>query len=151
MFHETREYFMNYFGGLNNEFVNRIILSMEYHLITKDSRNNISCYPILNAGKIPKWIYFLISGILFINSVNGVTFYAQLFPKSIFGEAYIIYGIPSTYSLMYNADPRINNKKTNDNTVETYRVSASAYLEIIKNYRGVYQILKKEALKKRRI
>jgi len=124
---------------------------MEYFGITKDFRPDTSRFSIVKAGKVPKDIYFLISGVLLMCSVDSVTPYMQLHPGGIYGEVYVLFGIPATYSLIYENSPKIGGKVVPINNVETYKVDATEYLNIIKDFVGVYTILRTEAVKKRRI
>ncbi len=152
LFADIRKTFKNYFEGLDREFVKRLIFSMEYFSITKDYRQDLTRVVILKAGKVPKSIFFLVSGTLLICCVSGVRPFMQLHPGGIYGEAYVLFGIPNTYALAYDTNPNMGANPTGTvNAVEGYKVRAEDYLSILKDYHGVYLLLRAEAIRKRRI
>ena len=72
---------------------------MEYCLFNQKKRKSRDNNCILHPEKIPKAVYFVITGELGIYSMHDVERFVVLMEGSVYGEAYILYGTPSSYTL----------------------------------------------------
>ena len=142
----TKNKFKRFFEGLHSDFVRRLMMKMEYGRFDINSEQGIDSICIQKAGKVPKLIYFVISGKLGLYSFDGVERYMILGKGSVYGEVFILFGIPTTYTLKF--DPHLSKRKR---TTDVYKVDAEDFLMILKDYRCVYHTLKREGIKKREV
>lgn len=145
MFVGVKKQFRLFFESLDPEFTKHLILKMEYTRFCPSGEQEVEEVLIQKAGKIPKTIYFIMQGTLGLYSFDGVERFMELRRSAVYGESYILYGIPSPYTLKY--DPAHCRTKV----VDAYKVDAGDFLNILKSYRCVYHTLKSEGIHKRRV
>ncbi len=150
IFLRIKDVFHHFFDGLDAEFARKLILKMEYSKYSTQGRQTTECTQFIKAGKVPSFVYFVLSGHLGLYSFDGILQYLTLKAGSIFGEVYVLFHIPCTYTLKY--DPfHLDVSSAAEKVTELYRVSAEDYLNILKDYEPVYLRLKSEATTKRRV
>ncbi len=148
LFVGTRQKFKRFFEGHNLDFVRRLILKMEYGRfeLGQNQEQGLECVCVQKASTVPKMIYFVISGKLMLCSFDGIAPYMELAAGAVYGEPFVLFGVSATYTLKY--DPFFS--KT-DRAVDIYKVEASDFLGILRDYRCVYQTLRQEGLRKRSV
>ncbi len=146
------ETFSEFFGELEAEFATRIITKMEYCKFTGLRSDGSDSDMILRAGKVPKYIYFAVHGNVAIFSTDGLDKYVDIEAGSVYGESFVLFGIPASYCFKYDI-PRpglTDSTSERDTKADMYKISAEDFMNVMKDYPTAYTIIKAAATTKRR-
>eukprot|EP01022_Parablepharisma_sp_SALTPOND_P016763 TRINITY_DN2533_c0_g1_i1.p3 TRINITY_DN2533_c0_g1~~TRINITY_DN2533_c0_g1_i1.p3 ORF type:complete len:298 (-),score=29.16 TRINITY_DN2533_c0_g1_i1:2033-2926(-) len=125
---------------------------MDYCRYTRSSRDAFEDVSILKPGKVPKDIYFVLTGYVGLYSTDGLDKYTALFPGTVYGEAFVMFDIPASYWFKYDLSAIAEAPKQNSEIkAEMYKIKAQVFMEILKDYPAAHRIIRRESLKKRMI
>jgi len=144
------ENFEDFFGELEAELAYRLIPRLEYCRYSKSGRDSWETASILKAGKVPKNIYFLLTGYVGLYSTDGWSKYISLSAGALYGEAFVVFNIPASYWFKFDTTAaQDKNVDKIEIKSEMYKISAEDFMTIIKDYKNGFQIIRREALRKR--
>jgi len=140
--------FEQFFTNLEPAFIRKLICRLQYTRYYTKFRNKITAEEVfVKAGEIPNFIYFLMSGVVGVYSFNEMQLYMNLENGAVFGDQYVIYDIPASYTIKFDPFEMCSKAKF----IEVYKIDKKDFYEIVKDYEKTYNLLKIEALRKRRV
>lgn len=97
--------------------------------------------PIIKKGKEPHIVVFVVKGTIELCNSTGTYRYLSLGKGSFYGEGYVLFDLPSSYSVYYNIDTQ----------VQVLEIEAEKFKDICNQYPYSKRIIAQRATQRRGI